>query len=127
MQAKIAARIERAKKIGYAILVRNLKKKLSVPAPRKRVLGKLPEPGEKPSKVAGVWYYKSLTKATAGDPPRKLSGRLRASVYMGADYVGIAAVYAKRLEHEGHPFVAPTIEESLPEMAEKMTKALGAL
>lgn len=56
------------KSASYFVQAR-MKEILSVPAPRKRVTSK-----------KGVVYYRATTPALLGAPPRKLSGRLRASI-----------------------------------------------
>lgn len=71
---RIEADLERAvSKQGIepaAVFLENRAKEItSVPAPRKRVVSR-----------RGVSYYRALTKATPGAPPRKLSGRGRASI-----------------------------------------------
>lgn len=83
---------------------RRLKEVLSVPAPRKRVVSK-----------KGVIYYRATTPATPGAPPRKLSGRLRASVTqeLSGDKmiarVGSNIVYGRRHEFGTHPWLIRTI------------------
>jgi phage gpG-like protein len=88
------------------------KQVLSVAAPRKMVTA-----GKK-SKSPGVKYYRATTPAIAGAPPRKLSGRLRASVTREIDKdtltgrVGTNVIYGRRHEfgfprsNKPHPWLA---------------------
>lgn len=81
-----------------------IKDTLSVPAPRKTIKGR-----------GGSRYYRAATPATPGEPPRKLSGRLRASISWGVDkinlrsWVGTNVVYGPVHEHGAHPFVQASI------------------
>src|SRR4051812_1245627 len=93
IEAEVSRNIGRGLLAGAIFLTARVKEVLSVPAPRRRVLAR-----------SGAYYYRATTPATPGAPPRKLSGRLRAS----ADYqllpggtearVGSPVVYARRLE-----------------------------
>lgn len=100
---RLAGKGLRAAAIFLKSRVREL---LSTPAPRKRVLGQR-------GAVAGIVYYRALTAASPGAPPRKLSGRLRASItcQISADglraRVGSNAAQARRLEFDGHPYLIP--------------------
>lgn len=96
---------------GASFLAGRVKELLSTPAPRARVLGR-----------TGVRYYRATTPATAGAPPRKISGRLRS----GQTYevsndgtrarVGSNVVYARRLEKEGHPYLSVALQRWLNEL-----------
>ena len=119
---QLAAEIRRSLgaglKAGAIFLSSRVKEILSVPAPRVRVLGKR-------GKSAGIYYYRATEPATPGAPPRKLSGRLRASQtweIRGDDgeiiaRVGTNAIQARRLEHEGHPFLGPASEQWREQLA----------
>lgn len=93
--------------------VGKVKKKLSIAAPRKRVIGR-----------SGVMYYRAITKASPGTPPRKLSGRLRSSITWrwSADgksiEVGTNVFYGQILEEGNHPFLLPTLQEERNRLAE---------
>lgn len=106
--------IEQAKRLagrgietGAIWLSGRLKEVLSEPAPRKLVKGP----------VIGFRYYRATTRAAPGAPPRKLSGRLRASIAWAkidslTYRVGTGVVYGKFLElHKRwpHPWLAPTV------------------
>ncbi len=100
------ARAEASRRLARAaaFLAGEVKKVLSVPAPRVKVTSK-----------KGSVYYRATTKATPGAPPRKLSGRLRASVAWDMPdaetaRVGASAIYARRLEYEGHPWLYKTFQ-----------------
>lgn len=84
-----------------------VKEVISVPAPRKITYG-----------AGGVKYYRATTKATPGAPPRKLSGRLRASIAVEIQgskmqtvgRIGTNVVYSRKLELGGHPYLVPTLQ-----------------
>ena len=94
-------------------LSRRVKEVLSVPAPRRRAR----------SARTGVPTWRATLPAAPGAPPRKLSGRLRASVAYEADEregearVGTNVVYGRRHELGDHPFLVPALEASLGELA----------
>lgn len=70
---RIAMQVQRATAKGVQaaaiFLAARLKECVSVPAPRKRVTGRL-----------GNMSYVATTRAIKGHPPRKLSGKLRQSI-----------------------------------------------
>jgi phage gpG-like protein len=103
---QIAAEVE--KKLGKGIkaasyfLQARVKECISIPAPRKIVLaGK------------GFKYYRATTRATPGAPPRKLSGRLRASIAVEFNNpqnttiarIGTNVVYSAKLEEQNHKYL----------------------
>lgn len=104
---RVAAEIDRiaARRLVAAAvhLTGKVKVVLSVPAPRQTV------------KTALGNYYVATTRAIPGAPPRKLSGRLRASmthqVLDGGKRVriGTNVIYARRHEKGTHPFLAKTL------------------
>jgi len=83
-------------------LVEKTKEILSVPAPKTLVKPRF-----------GAPYYRALTPATPGAPPRKLSGALQASIYgvvrgngtHSWGVVGTDLIYGAPLEKRNHPFV----------------------
>ncbi len=84
---------------------------LSVPAPRKAI--RAAAVGRKKGAILG---YRAATRATPGAPPRKLSGRLRASttarmINRFKGEVGVSAFYGKFLERRDHKFLWPTYEK----------------
>jgi phage gpG-like protein len=82
-------------------LQKQLKVVLSVPAPRTRVISR-----------SGSVYYRATTPAIPGAPPRKLTGRLRASISFKIDAanlratVGTNVIYGGRHERGNHPWRA---------------------
>lgn len=134
---KISSQVKRAtsKGLGAAsiFLVSRVKETLNVSAPKIRVVGKS-------GMLAGITYYKALTPATAGAPPRKLSGALQKSLVSenrGDNTVVIGTTarslpsrkytrginYGKFHEIKGrgkksgeHPFVVPTVEKYKKEL-----------
>lgn len=106
-----------AGKIG-ALLVRELKVVLSVPAPR--------VPGSSPPRAA--------TKATPGAPPRKLSGRGRAAVVYRVEptadgvtlYVGNNVIYMRVHEQGNHKWLLKTIRRMMPTVMQKFRDEMGA-
>jgi hypothetical protein len=60
----------------------------------------------------------ATTRATPGAPPRRVTGRLRASITVRIEktdtettgIIGTNVIYAKRLEFGGHPYFRPTME-----------------
>lgn len=88
-----------------AIYLKNrVKEAISVPAPRVRFVAR-----------DGTAYYRATTPATPGAPPRKLSGRLRASIEYEMDEdkltarVGTSVVYGRVHEEGVHQFLMPTL------------------
>lgn len=136
-----------------AIFLKNrVKEILSVPAPRVRLQDRHGAPyyvagweKNRPGKTNKVWtggrwvVDKKTGKRTfrtvsyepsfaiPGNPPRKLSGRLRASI----DYeitddgirarVGTNVIYARRHELGGHPFLRRTLEQFADEIESIIT------
>lgn len=96
-QRPLAARVVKA----AALLTGELKKVLSVPAPRKT------------SKATGRPY--ATTRATPGAPPRKLTGALRAGVTFTADAATLSArvicqvLYGRIHEEGSHPWFWKTV------------------
>jgi hypothetical protein len=135
---KISSQVKRAtsKGLGAAsiFLVSRVKETLNISAPKVKVIGKT-------GALAGITYYRALTPATAGAPPRKLSGALQKSVVSenrGDNTVVIGTTarslptrkyprginYGKFHEIKGsgkrsgqHPFVVPTVEKYKKELA----------
>jgi phage gpG-like protein len=122
MMDEVRRRATRAVTAGSVVLAAKLKETLSVPAPRKRVLSR-----------RGVYYYRATTPATPGAPPRKLSGRLRASITRQTletpqgpvGRVGTNVVYARRHERGTHPFLAPTLAAHAAEITAAMQRELA--
>ena len=77
---KITQQIQRGAGKGVdaarVFLTARIKEELSIPAPRKAIRG-APAGGKK----GPILGYRATTRATKGAPPRKLSGRLRSSVF----------------------------------------------
>jgi len=108
-------RLELARRLGRAgaIAVKELKTVLSVPAPRIK------------SKTTGK--IRAATPATPGAPPRKLTGRLRASVAYVVSVpaltvrIGTNVVYGRHLELRKlkkyrHPWLMPTLRKLRPKL-----------
>jgi phage gpG-like protein len=122
MMDELRRRAVRAVTAGSVVLASRVKETLSVPAPRKRVLSR-----------RGVYYYRATTPATPGAPPRKLSGRLRASVTRQTldtpdgpvGRVGTNLVYARRHERGTHPFLQPTLQQHAAEVTAAMQRELA--
>lgn len=103
---KLREQIERAAGRGVQaaaiFLVARVKEVLSVPAPRR--LARTPRGA----------YHVATTPATPGAPPRKLSGKLRASINYAMEgpmraRVGTRIKYARPLElRMNHQFLRPT-------------------
>jgi hypothetical protein len=97
MNAEVARRLAKC----AAYFAKELKVVLSVPAPR-RV-----------SRTTGRPY--ATVRAIPGAPPRKLTGRGRASIAWvlapdkRSSAVGTNVIYMRRWEYDGHPYVAPTL------------------
>lgn len=110
---KLRAQIERAAGRGVQaaaiFLVARVKEVLSVPAPRRIAWHR--------SKGVFVRSYQATTKATPGDPPRKLSGKLRASMNYAMEgtmraRVGTRIKYGRPLElRMNHQFLQPTAKK----------------
>lgn len=79
LAAKIAKQVEtgagRGLNAARVFLTARVKEEISVPAPRAAVRAS-PLPGQK---KGGILYYRAVTPATVGAPPRKLSSRMRTS------------------------------------------------
>ena len=116
IDAEVKRLVGRGVKVAASHLAKRIKQTLSVPAPRRRVQSK-----------AGTYYYRATTKATPGAPPRKLSGRLRASIAYEVDADGVTArvgtnVFYASIHERGkrgsgggyaggkHPFLRHTLE-----------------
>lgn len=143
---------------GAAIfLVGKVKEVLSVPAPRVRLqrekdkafyyvagweLGSKLAPGVNPTRT-GLHFRKNkqtgqlervrvhyeVSPATPGAPPRKLSGRLRASITWeragpGVWRVGTNVKYGRRHELGNHPFLRITALRYKPELEARLGQAL---
>lgn len=100
MEAKYRAVVEGRLLRAAAFAANEIKITLSTPAPlAPRTKGRSP---------------RAAIRATKGAPPRKITGRLRASIAYKLDraavrsVVGSNLVYAK-WEVWGHPYVAPTL------------------
>jgi hypothetical protein len=117
--ARLAGRIADAVKRGTGVgleaarllLEREVKQALSVPAPKEL----------RTSRTTGRTYYRVLTPAVAGAPPRLVTGKLQASVKshsVGGNRVVLTAdarsakgfAYGSHHEAHEHPFVRPTAE-----------------
>lgn len=96
--------VNRGIEVAGRFLVNVLKEVLSVPAPRKILT----------NRKTGVRYYVATIRATPGAPPRKLSGRGRASIasehdrVTGISRVGTNVKYMARHERENHPWLEIT-------------------
>lgn len=112
---RAAGRGLRAAAVFFSARVKEI---LSVPAPRKIVHGK-----------TGA-YYRATTPAIPGAPPRKLSGRLRASIAyeVGTERarVGTNVIYARRHERGTHPFLVPALMAHKGNLATIIGSAFGA-
>lgn len=107
LYAAIVAEVDRRLTRAAVHLTGKVKEVLSVPAPRRAVIGKR-------GKLTGVRYYVATTPATPGAPPRKLSGRLRSSITWESisevhKRVGTNVLYGKPLENMGHLFLGITM------------------
>lgn len=118
--ASLQAEVERLAGRGVHACARffnnTVKQFISVPAPRR-----LATAGAN-SKTPGVRHYVATTKATPGAPPRKLSGRLRASMSVDFDkaenvaYVGTNVFYGRVHEEGNHKFLIPVLQAILPQL-----------
>lgn len=94
-----------------------VKEIVSVPAPRVRVIS-----GRR-SRNPGQVGYRAATPATPGAPPRKLTGRLRASIAYEVSpggrvaRVGTNVIYARSLIHHGHDFLRSVLVDESPRLA----------
>jgi hypothetical protein len=101
-------------------LQKRLKIVLSTPAPRTRVTSR-----------AGSVYYRATTPATPGAPPRKLTGRGRASVSYRVDAatlratVGTNVLYMGVHERGNHPWLAVTFNAALPHLQALVARAMA--
>lgn len=119
--ASLQAEVERLAGRGIHACARfynnSVKQFISVPAPRR-----LAAAGAR-SKTPGVRHYVATTPATPGAPPRKLSGRLRASMAVDFDkaenvaYVGTNVFYGRVHEEGDHPFLIVVLVMILPQLA----------
>jgi hypothetical protein len=116
IKAQIEKNIGKGVNAARMFLVARVKEALSEPAPRIIVKDR-----------SGNKYYRATTKAIKGNPPRKLSGKLRSSVFSKmltktSFVIGAKAKSDKgfpySLYHEKkgygkksgmHPYIAPTI------------------
>lgn len=102
-------------KAGASYFADRLKDKISVPAPRRRVIA---GPRSK-ARVPGTPYYVATVRATPGAPPRKLSGNLRNRVMFRqrdvlAWQVGVFNIaYGRRHEVGLHPYIWPALQEEM--------------
>lgn len=107
MHATAVLRLRRA----AVYLTNEIKETLSEPAPRARVLG-----------ASGSAYYRATTPATPGAPPRKITGRLRASIAYTVDpsnltaRIGTNVIYGPPLEFGNHPFASVTLNKRRAEL-----------
>ncbi|VTS05309.1 hypothetical protein [Tuwongella immobilis] len=121
---QIAEEVERAAGRGLTaaaiFLSGRIKEVVSVPAPRKRVK----------TKRGGI-AYRAATPATPGAPPRKLTGRLRASIgyEVAVDgkvaRVGTNMIYARRLIATNHDFLTNVLALEAPNLAQIVGETLG--
>lgn len=121
IMAECERRVLRGLTAGAITLTGFVKETLSVPAPRRRAQSR-----------NGTIYYRATTPATKGAPPRKLSGRLRASIgyqilpQQFIAKVGTNVVYGRRHEYGTHPYLAVTLQARYREVADAMTQAMLA-
>lgn len=111
VQAEASRLAGRGLAVGLKFLANRVREMLSAPAPRRIVTS-----GAR-SAAPGVRYYRATTPAIPGAPPRKLSGRLRASIADEFDpngprgRVGTNVVYGRRHEQGNHPWLLPTLTQ----------------
>lgn len=129
---KIAKQVEKAAGEGLnaarVFITSRVKETLSTPAPRRRF-----------KSSSGDFSYVATTRATPGAPPRKLSGRLRSSIYSSMLTNKVAVIganarsdggynYPKLLElakgNRAHPFIRPTVYKYMKEIREIMGRQL---
>jgi phage gpG-like protein len=102
---------------GLILIQNEAKTVLSVAAPRTRV-----------KSAKGVMYYRATTPATKGAPPRKLSGRLRASVGREMDRqglkgrVGTNVIYGRVHEFRDHKWLSVAIKN----LGSRLEQVLGS-
>ncbi|MDE2100668.1 MAG: hypothetical protein KGL39_25715 [Patescibacteria group bacterium] len=131
LAAKIAQQAERAANKGLQaalpFLASRVREAVSIPAPRRAVRG-APAPGKK---KGAILYYVATRRAIPGAPPRKLSGKLRQSIWhkmvgktrglIGANarsYGGFNYPAALELSKRiNHPFIKPTVLKFRSELA----------
>lgn len=105
--SQLRARAVRGLTAAAVHLTKRLKEVLSNPAPRRRVTARS-------GALSGSVYHRAATPATPGAPPRKLTGRLRASVSWEVDSqalrarVGTNVIYGAVHELGNHPWLVPT-------------------
>lgn len=146
LAAKIAQQVQRGAGKGLqaavTFLASRVREAVSVPAPRKAIRG-LPLPGKRKGPIL---YYRATTRAIPGAPPRKLSGKLRQSVWskMLTPTKAVIGANARGYPSRGHPrganypailelshnprrrhaFIAPTIRKYRREIAVIMGREL---
>ena len=144
--AKITQQVQRGAGRGLdatrVFVTSRIKETVSVPAPREAV--RLPGVGKK---KGAILYYRATTRALSGAPPRKLSGKLRQSIWSkmigynkaviganargnptprnprGANYPAILELSPKR-SRMSHPFIAPTLRKFKTEIKTIMGREL---
>lgn len=105
LAAKIAQQVQRGAGKGLqtalTFLAARVRETVSVPAPRKAVRG-IPGPGKK---RGAILYYRATTRAVPGAPPRKLSGKLRQSIWskMLTPTKGVIGANARGYPSHGNP------------------------
>lgn len=118
MRAQLVAKVTRAAAFAGSYIVHELKGVLSTPAPL--------VPGANPPRAA--------TKATPGAPPRKVSGRGRASVVYVVEppgetsvtvLVGSNVVYMGVHERGNHKWLKKTIEAVMPKVITRFNAVLA--
>lgn len=146
LAAKIAQQVQRSAGKGLqavtTFLAARVRETVSVPAPRRAIRG-IPQGGAKRGPILG---YRATSRATPGAPPRKLSGKLRQSVWskmltptkavIGANARGYptrdsprGANYPAILElsldpRRRHAFIMPTVRKYRRETARIMGRSL---
>lgn len=131
LAARIADQVKRGLnkglQAGAIFLASRIKEELSVPAPRKAM--RAPAQGKKKGAIFG---YRATTRATPLAPPRKLSGRLRASITHRMitplrAVIGTNVKYGRYLElskRHPHKFLMPTAKKYRKEIAAIIGKAV---
>lgn len=141
---RITQQVQRGAGKGLAAAVpfiaSRVREAVSVPAPRRAVRG-LPQGG---ARKGPILYYRATTRAIQGAPPRKLSGKLRQSVWgkmitptkaviganargysrtgRGANYPAILEL--SRDQRRRHAFILPTIQKYRREIGQIMGRQL---
>jgi len=108
-----ALRAEVLKRVTAAVIeiANETRRTLSTPAPRRKVKSR-----------DGSFHYVATTRATPGAPPRKLSGRLRASQGYEVDAAtltgraGTNVIYGRRHEFQGHPWLVKSVQAIMPKL-----------